>query len=79
MATPTDARHATLKLSKGPEGQVLTASVPHDVTEKDLAVVTKSAFALVSTLHHCNCLSGVIKLVVEDNFADAIQVDLAAH
>ena len=76
MSTPNVARRATLKMSKGPDGQVLTASMPHGVTENDLVAVSKSAFALVSKLHHCTCLSGVVRFVVEDNFGEAIQVDL---
>lgn len=78
MSTQNVTRSASLKLSRGAEGQVLTASLPHNVTENDLLAVSRSAFAMVSQLHHCNCLSGVIKLVIEDNFAEAVQVDLSA-
>ena len=76
-AATNTARQATLKLSSGPDGQVLTASVPGDISENELTTVGRNAFALIGRLTHCNCLSGRIKFVVEENFAEVIQVDLS--
>jgi hypothetical protein len=69
-------RQASLKLTSGPTGQVLTARVPSDVTDKDIAHVGATALGLIRRLTGCNCLSGRISFVVEDQFADAIQVHL---
>ena len=40
MAAFTEARRATLKLSSGEKGQVLTARVPFDSTEADFLEVS---------------------------------------
>ena len=71
-----EGRHATLKVTNTPSGQVLSARVPSDLTEKEFAAVGSSAFGLVRKLTGCNCLSGRISFVVEDNFAEVIRVDL---
>jgi|GEM_PF-1589366 len=75
-ATTAAARSASLKLSNGPNGQVLTATVPNDVTENDLNRVGGEALKLIKRLTGCNCMSGRISFVVEDNFADVIRVSL---
>lgn len=77
-ATTAAARSASLRLSNGPTGQVLTATVPNDVTEDDLNRVGSTALKLIKRLTGCNCMSGRISFVVEDNFADVIKVDLGA-
>ena len=68
-------RHATLKLTNTPSGQVLT-KVPSDLTDKDFASVGSDALGLIRKLTGCNCMSGRFSFVVEDNFADVIRVDL---
>ena len=70
-------RQATLKLENTPSGQVLKARVPSDLTEKDFAAIGSSAFGLIRRLTGCNCLSGRISFVVEENFADVIRVQLS--
>jgi hypothetical protein len=77
-ATATTARFANLKLSNGPSGQVLTATVPNDISEDDFNKVGSTALKLIKRLTGCNCMSGRISFVVEDNFADVIKVDLNA-
>jgi hypothetical protein len=69
-------RHASLTLSRGPNGQVLTAQVPHDMNEAEFQNVTREAYRLVNRLTGCNCMSGRISFVVEDVFAEAIRVEL---
>ena len=69
-------RNATLKLTNTPSGQVLTARVPSDLTDRDFAAVGSAALGLIRKLTGCNCMSGRISFVVEDNFADVIRVDL---
>ena len=76
-ATTAEAkRFANLKLSNGPTGQVLTATVPNDITEDDFNKVGSTALKLIKRLTGCNCMSGRISFVVEDNFADVIKVNL---
>jgi len=75
-ATADVKRFANLKLSNGPTGQVLTATVPNDITEDDFNKVGSTALKLIKKLTGCNCMSGRISFVVEDNFADVIKVNL---
>lgn len=76
MSNEKGPRYATLHLSNGPAGQILTAKVPPDLGEKDFAAVGSAAFGLIHKLTGCNCMSGRISFVVEDNFADVIRVEL---
>src|SRR5262245_29765710 len=70
MSAVEHERQATLRLANGPSGQVLTARVPSDISDRDLAAVGNHALGLIRRLTGCNCLSGRISFVVEDNFAD---------
>ena len=74
--TGQNKRQATLSLARGPEGQVLTARVPNDITDRDFADVAPHVLGLIRKLTGCNCLSGRIKVVIEDDFADVINVSL---
>ncbi len=76
MGIDKAGRFATLQLTNSPSGQVLTARVPADLSEKDFAAVGNAAFGLIHKLTGCNCMSGRISFVVEDNFADVIRVEL---
>jgi hypothetical protein len=69
-------RHASMQLANSPSGQVLTARVPADLSEKDFASVSGAAFGLIKRLTGCNCMSGRISFVVENDFADVIRVEL---
>ena len=69
-------RQVTLQLSNSPSGQILTAKAPADLTEEDFRRVGTAAFGLIKKLTGCNCMSGRISFVVEDNFADVIRVEL---
>jgi len=70
------ARRAELKFD-GPVGiSTLTATVPQGITEDELVAVAKQAFSLVSSVHHCTCLSGRVSFVVEEDFSQAVQVNL---
>lgn len=79
MSNGTKTRQATLQLSQSPTGQLLTARVPSDLTEEDFKKVGQAAFGMIHKLTGCNCMSGRISFVVEDNFADVIRVDLGAQ
>jgi hypothetical protein len=69
-------RQASLKLSNGTNGQVITARVPLECSEADFVQVSRAAYGLINKLTGCHCASGRISVVVEDVFADVIQVDL---
>ena len=69
-------RHAALRLSSSEKGQTLSARVPLDCSEADFLHVARQAYGLVNRLTGCNCFSGRISFVVEDVFADVIQVNL---
>jgi len=63
-------------MSTGPSGQTLTASVPNNISDEEFASVGRHALGLIRNLTKCNCLSGRISFVVEENFGDAIKVEL---
>jgi hypothetical protein len=69
-------RHATLKLSPGEHGQVLTCRVPVQCSLEDFQRVATNVYGLINKLTGCNCMSGRISFVVEDVFADVIRVNL---
>jgi hypothetical protein len=69
-------RHANLRLSNSEKGQVLTARVPLDCSEADFVAVSRQAYALINRLTGCHCASGRVSFVVEDVFAEVIQVNL---
>lgn len=69
-------RHATLKLSPGEHGQVLTCRVPVQCSLEDFQHVATNAYGLINKLTGCNCMSGRISFVVEDVFAEVVRVNL---
>jgi hypothetical protein len=76
LAAEHQSRHANLKMSNGPSGQILTASVPSNISNEDFTKVGLAALGLIRQLTNCNCMSGRISYVVEENFADVIRVEL---
>jgi hypothetical protein len=76
MAVSTEARHATLRLSSSEKGQALTARVPFDTSEAEFLEVSRQAYGIINKLTGCHCASGRISFVVEDVFAEAIEVKL---
>jgi len=69
-------RVARLKLSKDGGTEVLTAAVPIGFAEGDFNHLGKAVVGLIRRQTGCNCLSGRIKVVIEDDFSDVIRVDL---
>jgi hypothetical protein len=78
MAASSDQtkRAAHLKLTSGADGHVLTASVPGDVTEGDFNHLGRSILGLIKRQTGCNCLSGRIKVVLQEDFSEVVRVDL---
>lgn len=79
MINPKDELHrkATLKITHPPDGAVLSAVVPHDITREELVNITSAAIGLITKLTGCQCMSGQYKFVVADRFlSDVMHVDL---
>ena len=70
-------RAATMKMEHGPQGPILRAQIPGNINEEDFSRISKAAFGLIHNLTGCNCMSGRISFVVEDNFAEVTKVTLA--
>jgi hypothetical protein len=70
------SRRVELKFDAPVGTSTLTATVPLGVTEEELVAVAKQAFSLVSSVHHCTCLSGRVSFVVEEDFSQAVEVAL---
>ena len=70
------AKTAQLQLEKFAGRQSLNVRVPSDVNDRDFAKLGKSIFELIKGHTGCNCLSGIIRVVLEDDMQDAIRVEL---
>jgi hypothetical protein len=68
-------RAASLRIEKFESGPVLKASVPSDLSAAEFAKVAESGYDLISRLTGCNCLSGRISFVVDEDWAETIRVD----
>jgi hypothetical protein len=69
-------RAASVKLERFAGRQTLSVSVPHDIGEKDFGRLGKSIVDIIKGHTGCNCLSGIIRVVLEDDMQDAIRVEL---
>jgi hypothetical protein len=70
-------RTARLKLEKVGGLQVLNARVPRDITSKDFVRLGDEIIRIIKGQTGCTCLSGVIPVVFDTDFAEAIDVRLA--
>jgi hypothetical protein len=72
------SRTASLELTKGATRE-LHVALPGKVTAAEFASVSKSIFEIIHSHTGCNCLSGVIPVVIHDQeLRDVVQVNLAA-
>ena len=77
MATATaTSRVAALQLEKVVGRQTLNVSVPRDIGDKDFGRLGKSIIEVIRNHTGCNCLSGVIDVVLRDDLRGAINVEL---
>jgi hypothetical protein len=78
MATPAQQHKkvAQLKMTSDADGQVLTAAVPRDITGEDFTKLGHSILGLIKGHTGCNCLSGRIKVVIQEDYSEVIRVDL---
>jgi hypothetical protein len=72
----TTTRVAAINLEKLVGRQTLNVVVPRDVGEKDFTRLGKSIIEAIRNHTGCNCLSGVIDVVLRDDLRGAINVDL---
>ena len=70
------AKVASVQLEKFAGRQTLNVRVPSDVNEKDFARLGKSIVDVIKGQTGCTCLSGIIRVVLEDEMRDAITVQL---
>ncbi len=55
----------------------LTVAAPSKVTPKEFEFIQKSIFDRIGGLTGCRaCLSGFVRVIIEEDFRDVIQVDL---
>jgi ethanolamine utilization microcompartment shell protein EutS len=73
MTSPIE-RAATLRLDRHEAGPVLTATVPTELSADEFLKVAEVGYGLINRLTGCNCLSGRISFVVEENFAEVTRV-----
>ena len=77
MATATaTSRVAALQLEKIVGRQTLNVAVPRDIGEKDWNRLGRSINEIIKNHTGCNCLSGVIDVVLKDDLRGAINVEL---
>jgi hypothetical protein len=72
----SNGRAAMLRIDKHESGPVLKATVPSELSAEEFVKVAESGYDLIRRLTGCNCLSGRISFVVEEDWAQAIEVQL---
>jgi hypothetical protein len=73
MAT-SPVRAARLDVGEGQ--RLLSVGVPGKITEKEFNVLGRSIYEQIKKLTGCPCLSGVISVVLHDQFKDTVKVNL---
>jgi hypothetical protein len=73
--TTSIGRAATLRIEKYETGPVLKATVPTELSVDEFAKVAQSGYELIHRLTGCNCLSGRISFVVDENWAETVRVE----
>lgn len=79
---PAAKRVASLSVSKHLTGTVLTASVAPNISAADFGKLGSQIIDVIRGHTGCACLSGQIRVVLEEHMGDVIQVELgpvAAH
>jgi hypothetical protein len=74
----TAQRTATMQLHKSGETSMLRVAVPKDTTARELALLNEAIIEkVIKPQTGCPCLSGRISVLLENDFQQAIQVNLA--
>ena len=72
-------RLAKLELHRDQHGTVLNVGLPRELSAKDFAALHGAIVdKVIKGLTGCSCLSGQIKVVLEDDFQQVMRVDLAS-
>lgn len=68
------ARVASVGVSEGK--RLLSVSVPSKITQKEFDLLGRSIYDQIKRLTGCPCFSGLISVVLQDQLAETIKVDL---
>jgi hypothetical protein len=68
-------RFAELHLEKLVGRQTLTVSVPRDLEVEHFNVLGESILEIIKNHTGCACLSGVIDVVLQEQFQEAVRVE----
>jgi hypothetical protein len=79
MAEDFGGRGAALKMVHEDFGPTLKAQVPLELSREDFVRIATESYDLINRLTGCNCLSGLIRYVVDDVYIDVIQVKLGGR
>jgi len=69
---PSAGRRATLKLTHTADGPALVAGVSGDISREEFGHLADAAYATITKLTGCQCMSGRYKFVVEDSFLSEV-------
>ena len=73
----TQARRASIQLNNSTNPTLVRVSLPHQITEQELARLTDHIVQNIVRPHTgCTCLSGTINVLIESEFQQAVQVDV---
>ena len=78
MAT-SKSRIAQVTVQKGRAGSTVTAYLPPKPGTKELAALNEVLInKVIKGLTGCPCLSGLVDVILHDDLADSINIDLAS-
>ncbi len=67
---------AELELGKFVGRQTLNVRVPREIDGDDFAKIGESIVGIIRNHTGCSCLSGVIDVVIQEEFQEALRVEL---
>ena len=76
VAAQATKRIASLSLTKAASGLTLTASLPKSVSAHDFGTLSNQIIDVIRGHTGCACLSGQIRVVLEEQMADIVHVQL---
>jgi len=73
----TQARRASIQLNNSTNPTLVRVSLPHQITEQELARLTEHIVQNIVRPHTgCTCMSGTISVLFESVFQQAIDVNV---
>lgn len=75
---PEQNRTATLRLNNNEHPTLVRVTLPHKISQAELSTLINEGIVKNIVARHtgCTCLSGVINVLIESEFQDAVRVDL---